>query len=554
MSLSEAIGLSAETSEMQGSRQERGEMTYRGFKVQRLFASQDLTDPERQLFDKYLQRDPVSEYVRYYAERQDRIISHSANTFERLNRVFQLDWLRDQLLMPPTADFLDYGCGTASAGKYIADYLDAGRYTGVDISAVSIDEGRRILEAHGLEAKQPVLHVIPDGDLSALGDKRFDIIWAQSVFTHLPPEVIEDILGRLRVHLKPGGAIYASATLAEAGEGVLQVNPHNWFQEPAVLAACGSAAGYEMERMEGWHHPYGIPERSALMRFLPREEGDAARRHELTLRGFTVLKDIYAADAAGDIRQMAEAIFARPDSLDPSLGDSTHVRNNALARFDDISRVLMNDRMLTAIQRIVGDGGYILPVNALCQDRYSTWHKDVHGLEKRGYDFHWKTEDLGLYTVIVYQQESSREQGGGLDIIPGSHRVRDRYSYEAGDGGQVALGELAYDPALVRTLQSSPCDVIIFDVRCDHRGSWPDDWGPHRSGTRENKEIRKYLFSFKIMKQGPAVADYMGYFLRLATELPDFRYLWETRPPSTLAQRCANFGLCYLDPADFKAQ
>lgn len=531
-------------------------MNYRGFKVQRLFASEELGIQERRLFDKHLIENPVSSYVRYYAERQDLIISHTADTFERLNRFFQLDWLRDRLRMPPTVDFLDYGCGTASAGKHIVDYLDEGRYTGVDISAVSINEGRRILDSHGLGAKQPALHVIPDGDLAPLGDKRFDIIWAQSVFTHLPPEVIEEVLVKLRAHLKPGGAIYASATLAGVGEGVLQVNPHNWFQEPAVLAACGEAAGYAMERMEGWHHPYGIPDRSALMRFLPREEGtsdtELALRHGLALRGFTVLKDVYPADATGEIRRMAEAVFAQADSLDPSLGDSTHVRNNALERFDELSQALVNDTVLAAIRAIVGEGGYILPTNALCRDRYSTWHKDVHGLEKRGYDFHWKTDDLGLYTIIIYQQESSREQGGGLDIIPGSHRVPDRYSYREGDGGQVALGELAYDPTLVQTLDSSPRDVIVFDVRCDHRGSWPENWGTHRWGNHHNEEVRKYLFSFKIMKKGPAVAAYMGYFLRLAEEVPDFRYLLETRPPPELARRCGSFGLSCLDLAEFR--
>lgn len=533
-------------------------MTYRGFMVQRLFASEDLNVHERRLFDKYLDNNSVDDYVRYYAERQDLIITHTADTFERMNRVFQIDWLRDCLQMPPTVDFLDYGCGTASAGKYIADYLDAGRYTGVDISAVSINEGHRILDSHGLGAKQPALHVIPYGDLAPLGDKRFDIIWAQSVFTHLPPEVIEATLAKLRPHLKPGGAIYASSTLAAAGEGILQVNPHNWFQEPAALAACGDAAGYAMERMEGWYHPYGIPDRSALMRFLPRgeEENDpgVVLRHELGLQGYTVLKDIYPVDATEEIRRMTEAVFAQADSLDPSLGDSTHVRNNALGRFDELSRVLMNDNLLTTIRTIVGEGGYILPVNALCRDRYSTWHKDVHGLEKRGYDFHWKADDLGLYTIIIYQQESSREQGGGLDIIPGSHRVPDRYSYHKGDGGQVALGELAYDRSLVRTLDSSPRDVIIFDVRCDHRGSWPESWGPHRWGNHYNEDIRKYLFAFKIMKKGPAVADYMGYLLRTAREMPDFRYLLEIHPPPELARRCGSFGLSCLDSADFRGR
>lgn len=531
---------------------------YRGFTVRRLFDPSTLAQAETQLLVKHACADSVENYVDYYAERQDGIIRHDADQFERLDREFQIRWLRDVLGLAPDADVLDYGCGTASAGKHIAAYLEAGRYVGVDISPISIERGRAVLAGHGLADKRPELLVIPGGDLSALGERRFDIIWAQSVFTHLPPEIIETVLAGLRVHLKPGGAVYASVTLASEGEGVLQVAPHNWFQEPEALAACGRAGGYVMERMEGWSHPYSGANTSALMRFTPEAPGEMAadgapgpsRRHALRVQGYSVLKDIYPPATAAAARSAVEEIFA-DDTLDRSLGDSEHVRNNCLVRFPALSDLLVTDELLSGLRAILGEGGYILPVNALCRDRYSTWHKDVHGLEKRGYDFQWSVADLGLYTVIIYQQSGGPGRGGGLDIIPGSHRQADRYSYRAGDGGRVALGSLAYEPSRVLSLATGARDATVFDARCDHRGSWPEAWGPHDQGIHQDPELRKYLLSFKIMRKSPLVADYMGYFIRLAEELPDFQYLMTARPPQALADRCRAFGLRFLDMAEF---
>jgi len=105
----------------------------------------------------------------------------------------QLDFLVAQGLLP-THKFMDIGCGTLRGGRHFIRYLDTGNYTGMDISRKAIEYGKGLLRAEGLLVKRPVLHFSKNKDLrfAQLRGKAFDYLLAQSVFTHLMPEHIEE--------------------------------------------------------------------------------------------------------------------------------------------------------------------------------------------------------------------------------------------------------------------------------------------------------------------------------------------------------------------------
>lgn len=105
----------------------------------------------------------------------------------------QFEFLKEQGLTPENT-ILDIGCGSLRAGRHLIRYLDAGHYTGIDISEEVLEAGRALVESEGLGGKVPLL-VRNEGPLDfTFVDGRFDFLLAQSVFTHLRPSIIEQCL------------------------------------------------------------------------------------------------------------------------------------------------------------------------------------------------------------------------------------------------------------------------------------------------------------------------------------------------------------------------
>lgn len=121
----------------------------------------------------------------------------------------QFDFLRSQGLRPEHR-LLDFGCGTLRGGRHFIAYLDAGLYTGLDISPAALAYGRELVEREGLSAKAPklVLGLGQDLRFVELAGARFDVVLAQSVFTHLPPELIAEAFAHLRTVMAPDARFY----------------------------------------------------------------------------------------------------------------------------------------------------------------------------------------------------------------------------------------------------------------------------------------------------------------------------------------------------------
>jgi len=129
----------------------------------------------------------------------------------------QVDFLKAQGLQPADR-MLDIGCGTLRGGRHFIAYLDAGHYTGLDISPAALEYGRQLVAREGLADKRPRLLLGEGKDLSfaELGGARFDLALAQSVFTHLPPELIADCFAHLDGILAPGGRFFFTYHHADA--------------------------------------------------------------------------------------------------------------------------------------------------------------------------------------------------------------------------------------------------------------------------------------------------------------------------------------------------
>jgi ubiquinone/menaquinone biosynthesis C-methylase UbiE len=107
--------------------------------------------------------------------------------------------------LQPQHDFLEIGCGNLRLGWRVIQYLEPGRYVGLDISAKILDSARCKLDEYQLQGQRPSLFLVRDACYDFLPADTFDCAYAHAVFTQVPMEVIRAVLGGVRRVVKPGG-------------------------------------------------------------------------------------------------------------------------------------------------------------------------------------------------------------------------------------------------------------------------------------------------------------------------------------------------------------
>lgn len=136
------------------------------------------------------------------------------------HRRFQIDFLRAEGLKP-SHSLLEIGCGPMTGGLPIIDYLDAGRYVGVDVRPEVLNLSWREIGKAGLAAKNPQLLCSANFGDEALGARTFDYVLSFSVLYHLADEILN---GWLESVAKRAGVAYANVNV--------NVESSTWLQFP----------------------------------------------------------------------------------------------------------------------------------------------------------------------------------------------------------------------------------------------------------------------------------------------------------------------------------
>jgi len=140
---------------------------------------------------------------------------------------------------------LDYGCGTGSAAPFVKEYFPAAAIVGTDISQKSLNVARRI---HGGIATFELMDDIAKGP-------RFDLVFCNGVFHHIPIEAREGCLRYIWDRLKPGGH-FAMFENNPWNPGTRWVMRRISFDRDAITLSPGYArkmikgAGFEITRMD----------------------------------------------------------------------------------------------------------------------------------------------------------------------------------------------------------------------------------------------------------------------------------------------------------------
>lgn len=146
---------------------------------------------------------------------------------------------------------LDFGCGFGRTGIPLIRYLEPERYIGVEISRERLRLAEEWTDLEGLQDKRPRWLLEFDNTLPYLDDDSIDVIWAQSVLTHMPRREVEIFVRAARRALRPGGIMLFNFTISEDG-ATHRSNVKDYRYPPERIESLCIAEGFSYEQLDDW--------------------------------------------------------------------------------------------------------------------------------------------------------------------------------------------------------------------------------------------------------------------------------------------------------------
>ena len=152
-----------------------------------------------------------------------------AKLFEEVGRRSFISLLENGLY--PHSSVLDVGCGTLRIGYWLINFLQPGRYHGLEPDAVRVElAAQHIVGSDVVAAKRPVFDHNMGFDFTAFGAK-FDFYVARSIWTHASKAQIATMLDGFATTATSNGVFLASYVPADDGVGY---EGEEWVAMPLV--------------------------------------------------------------------------------------------------------------------------------------------------------------------------------------------------------------------------------------------------------------------------------------------------------------------------------
>lgn len=106
--------------------------------------------------------------------------------------------------LTPRMRTVDYGCGSLRIGQHAIDFLDAGRYCGIDPSTHFIEAGLSMLDPDLIASKRPWLPRLDAGAVEQVGAWKPEFIFSHAVLQHVPRAELPTYFQRLGAMMGSG--------------------------------------------------------------------------------------------------------------------------------------------------------------------------------------------------------------------------------------------------------------------------------------------------------------------------------------------------------------
>lgn len=174
--------------------------------------------------------------------------------------LWQFNYLKNNKLISEDTTFLDLACGSLRLGRHIIPYLKPGHYYGLDSDNEILQAGikHELFNPDHMEIYRPVFDINSNFDMSFC--KNVDIVWANSLFSHLTISDITDCVKNISTVSTLFVFTYFDAS---KGTKIKKQNPDSshpnkdFVYEFSDIDKVFSNLGWSIELLKDQTHPKG---------------------------------------------------------------------------------------------------------------------------------------------------------------------------------------------------------------------------------------------------------------------------------------------------------
>lgn len=257
--------------------------------------------------------------------------------------------------------------------------------------------------------------------------------------------------------------------------------------------------------------------------------------------GFAYFKNVFSGNEVATMRQQVLEIFKKPSEFAGDWDDKpplTAIRADLFNRYQQLRWIFYKPEIHAALKKILGDDIGFVPESVAHYKGFGSWHKDTTSQENTGMHSQHEADWL-MVECAVYMQDNVKEYGGGLDVVPGSHKSKDDFLSKKGNNVVDRLLNKV-STKMVQNKKSKQAfhipskagDFIFFNKKLDHRAS------PCKS---PNVPVDKEkLAAFFI---GGVNNKHLGHYIDYIKNRKDYLYMINYQLNKDFANECKERGI-----------
>ena len=197
--------------------------------------------------------------------------------------------------------------------------------------------------------------------------------------------------------------------------------------------------------------------------------------------GFALFRNIFSPDEVKKMRETLNKLFSAKATFPGDWDNKDWIkalRADLFNRYPELRWVFYKTEIHQALQKVLGHDIGFVPESVAHYKGYGNWHKDTTSQENDGVKIQYEPDWL-MVECAIYLQDNSELYGGGLDVVPGSHRNQEDQFINSKGLGYISSAINRVKVPVVQTIKtkngyhipSKAGDFVFFNKKLDHRAS-----------------------------------------------------------------------------------